>query len=238
MSMLAARIKHRVGRAMRDVGTELVQSAALPEPTPHFSEYTTTDGPMEVPVQREAYWIAVTDYLRDGDSALDVGCGLGYGLDLLSIKAAEVSGIDVDEKAIAWCRSRDLGRNPRIADLRAYDGERLPYDDDSFDVVTSIDVIEHVPDYDRFVDELLRVARRAVVISTPNRRPEFTKPDGTPMNHWHLREWTRDELAAILAEHAARVEWHHVNGPWDGPCTVSSDVQDDTQTLTPALLVT
>jgi 2-polyprenyl-3-methyl-5-hydroxy-6-metoxy-1,4-benzoquinol methylase len=168
---------------------------------------------------------------------LDVGCGLGYGLDVLAIKAASVTGIDVDEKAIAWCTARELGRNPRLDGFHHYDGDRLPFDDDSFDVVTSIDVIEHVPDYHAFVRELCRVARRAVVISTPNRRPEHTNPDGTPRNHWHLREWSREELAAILAEHPVRVEWHHVNGPFEGPNTVSEDVREDTQTLTPALVL-
>lgn len=231
--MAIDRIKHRVGRALRDVGTELV--ASVPQPTPDPSEYTTTDGPMEVPVQREAYYLALNDYVEDGDAVLDVGCGLGYGLDLLAIKASAVTGIDVDPKAIAWCRERDEGRNPRLAGLHVYDGDRLPFEDDSFDVVTSVDVIEHVPDYHAFLRELVRVARRAVVVSTPNRRAEHTNPDGTPRNHWHLREWTRDELAAILAEHPVDVEWHHVNGPFDGPNTTSTELRDDTQTLTPAL---
>lgn len=224
-----------MGRALRDTGIEIL--SALPEDTPDPSEYTTTAGPAEIPVQREAYWIAVREYLRDGDAALDVGCGLGYGLDLLSIKADQVTGVDVDEKAIAWCRDRDQGRNPRLAGLHVYDGDRLPFDDDAFDVVTSIDVIEHVPDYHAFLRELIRVARRAVVVSTPNRRPEHTNPDGSPRNHWHLREWSRDELDAILREHTVHVEWHHVNGPFDGPNTVSREVQPDTQTLTPALVL-
>lgn len=206
------------------------------EPDP--GDYTTTDDPVEVPVQREAYFLALNEYVRDGDEVLDVGCGAGHGLNLLAIRASSVTGVDIDAKAIAYCSDRLLGRNPKLRELRVYDGYRLPYPDASFDVVTTIDVLEHVPDYHRFLDELLRVTRRAVVVSTPNRRPEFTNEDGTPRNHWHLREWSRDELAEILSRHDTSVHWHHVNGSWGGPHTCSYDVRADTQTLTPALLPT
>jgi SAM-dependent methyltransferase len=209
----------------------------LPEPPRDPADYTTTAGPAEVPVQREAYFMALNTYVRDGDAVLDVGCGLGYGINLLAIKAAEVQGVDVDVRAIDYCRERLVGRNPRLSGLAAYDGTRLPFEDGRFDVITTIDVLEHVPEPEPFLRELLRVARRAVVVSTPNRRPEFTKPDGTPRNPWHLREWSRPELAEVLAPLGVTVEWHHVNGPWDGPHQLSPDVRPDTQTLTPALLV-
>lgn len=227
-------LRTRAGYVLSALSDRLLQPSSKGKP--HFSEYTTADNPEEVPLQREAYFIAVNDYLREGDTVLDVGCGVGYGMNLLSIKAASVTGIDVDRKAVDYCRARVLGKNPKVGGVDHYDGEQLPYEDGSFDVVTTIDVIEHVPDYDRFLRELLRVSRRAVVVSTPNRRPEFTNADGTPRNHWHLREWSRAELGEILAGHEARVEWHHVNGTWDGPHTLSTEVQPDTQTLTPALL--
>jgi ubiquinone/menaquinone biosynthesis C-methylase UbiE len=161
---------------------------------------------------------------------------LGYGLNLLSIKAGEAYGVDIDEKAIEYARGFVWGRNPKLKELKVYNGYNLPYEDKFFDVVASIDVIEHVEEYDKFVDELLRVAKKAVILSTPNRRPENTNPDGTPKNHWHLREWSRKELNEILSKHAAKIEWHHVNGPWEGPFTVTGEVQSDTMTLTPALL--
>ena len=195
------------------------------------------DDPVEVPLQKEAYFLALNRFVREGDAVLDVGCGIGYGLNLLAVRAGSVTGIDIDAKAVEHCRRHVLGKNPKVADVTIYDGSTLPYADESFDVVTTIDVIEHVPEYDAFVAELLRVARRAVLISTPNRRPEFTNDDGTPRNHWHLREWSREELAAILARHPARVEWFHVNGTWEGPHTISTDLRPDAQTLTPALLL-
>lgn len=224
----ARAIGGKIKRRLTATGTE----AAKPDP----SEYTTTDGPLEVPVQKEAYFIALNQYIKTGDKVLDVGSGLGYGLNLLAIKAGEVSGVDIDDKAIAYAKKLLVGRNPKLKELKLYDGYHLPYKDKSFDVITSVDVIEHVEDYDAFIDELLRVAKRAVIISTPNRREEYTNPDGTPRNHWHLREWSREELDAIVKKHPLTVKWHHVNGPWEGPFTVSTVVKPDTMTLTPALL--
>jgi SAM-dependent methyltransferase len=200
------------------------------------SEYTTTDGPTEVPVQKETYFTALNEYVEDGDRILDVGCGIGYGLNLLSIKAGEVVGVDVDAKAIDYCTAHVLKKNPKLKELRHYDGYHLPYEDRAFDVVTCIDVIEHVERYDAFIDELLRVAGKRVVFGTPNRRAEFTNPDGTPKNYWHLREWSYKELDEILRRHASQIDWHFVNGAWEGPFTISRTPTDSTQSLVPALV--
>jgi 2-polyprenyl-3-methyl-5-hydroxy-6-metoxy-1,4-benzoquinol methylase len=203
---------------------------------PNPSEYTTTDGPTEVPLQKETYYTALNEYVEDGDRVLDVGCGIGYGLNLLSIKAGEVVGVDVDAKAIDYCTTQVLKKNPKLKELRHYDGYHLPYEDRAFDVVTCIDVIEHVEHYDAFIDELLRVARRRVVFGTPNRRAEFTNPDGTPKNFWHLREWSYKELDEILRRHASQIDWYFVNGAWEGPFTISRTLTDSTQSLVAVLI--
>ena len=62
------------------------------------AEYSTTTAPMEVPCQKESYFYALNQYVKDGDRVLDVGMGIGYGMNLLSIKAKEVYAVDVDKK--------------------------------------------------------------------------------------------------------------------------------------------
>jgi 2-polyprenyl-3-methyl-5-hydroxy-6-metoxy-1,4-benzoquinol methylase len=199
------------------------------------ADYSTTDGPMEVPCQKESYFYALNNYVKEGDRVLDVGMGVGYGMNLLSIKAKEVHAVDVDKKAVDYCTKANIGKNPKVKKLTLYDGYNLPYKDSYFDVVTNIDVIEHVEDYDRFMDELLRVAKRAVVIATPNRRPEYTNPDGTPTNYWHLREWSYKEFDKIAKSHTKKVEWAFLDGPWEGPFKTTKKVSKDTLVLLPTL---
>lgn len=206
------------------------------EKTTRPEDYSATLGIGSiVPCQIEAYFLALNRYVTEGATVLDVGFGLGYGLNILAIKAQTVSGIDIDSKAYEYCQGSVVGRNPKIGHLSIYDGYNIDYPDSYFDVVTCVDVLEHVEDYHRFLDELLRVSRKGVFISTPNRRPEYTNKDGTPKNCWHLREWSMDELDAILCQHG-QVDWNFLNGPFDGPFRISDTPQAETLTLSPFLL--
>lgn len=201
-----------------------------------FGFYTVLDNPVEVPVQVAAYKLARDKYVLPGDSVLDVGFGLGYGMRIMAAKAREISGVEIDAKAVVTCQ-RTMRQLPRIRELKHYDGQVLPYADSTFDVVTCIDVVEHVPNYVSFIEEMLRVSRRVILLSTPNRRPEYTRPDGQPKNCWHLREWSPDELEGILNQLCATWEWNFINGPWEGPFTYSCVPMLDTMALTPALFV-
>ncbi|HVX92683.1 MAG TPA: class I SAM-dependent methyltransferase [Candidatus Dojkabacteria bacterium] len=185
-----------------------------------------------IPCQYEAYFLCMNKYVKKEDKVLDVGFGLGYGMNILSIKAKEVHGVDIDQKVLNFSTINVLNKNPKVKKLSLYDGYHINYPDNYFDVVTSVDVLEHVEDYHRFLDELLRVSKRGVFISTPNRRPEFTKRDGTPKNPWHLREWSYAELNKIVKKHG-KVEWNFENGPFRGPFTISNKVKENTLTLTP-----
>lgn len=204
----------------------------IPDP----KEYSTIVGKGSiVPCQIEAYFFALNAYVEEGAHVLDVGFGLGYGLNILAIKAKRVCGVDVDPKVLAYCQDTVRGRNPRLQRLELYDGRQLPFMDAEFDVLTCVDVLEHVEDYDAFLEEMLRVSRRGVFISTPNRRPEYTNSNGMPKNHWHLREWSFEELDAILNRHGP-VEWHFLDGPFEGPFRTVNAVTRDTLTLSPFLL--
>jgi ubiquinone/menaquinone biosynthesis C-methylase UbiE len=199
--------------------------------------YSTLDRPEEVPVQVAAYQLAVEQYLRPGDTVLDVGFGLGYGMRMMASRIAlkAVAGIDIDKKAV---RKASKEWADRVFEFKHYDGYSIPYTPCSFDVVTCIDVIEHVPDYARLLTNMCKVARRAVVISTPNRRPEYTKPGGSPMNPWHIREWSYWEFDAILQQTGLQYEWNFLDGPWAGPFSVSGVPSQATMALTPVLLPT
>jgi SAM-dependent methyltransferase len=205
----------------------------IPSKKPDPKEYSTIVGVgTVVPCQIEAYFLALNSYVDEGASVLDVGFGLGYGLNILAIKAIKVSGVDVDPKVYKYCQATLVGRNPRLSSLEMYDGYHLDFPDDSFNIVTCVDVLEHVEDYHLLLKEMIRVSRKGIFISTPNRRLEYTNPDGTPKNYWHLREWNFQELDEILCQHG-RVEWNFLNGPFEGPFTHSKQVEPNTLTLSP-----
>ena len=83
---------------------------------------------------------------------LDIGCGTGANLEMLSeFGAAE--GVDVAPEALRFCRSRGL---KSVKEARA---EQLPYSDSSFDLVTGLDVVEHLDDDVAALKEMYRVLR-------------------------------------------------------------------------------
>jgi ubiquinone/menaquinone biosynthesis C-methylase UbiE len=77
---------------------------------------------------------------------------------------------------------------------RRADGRKLPFASGSFDVVHSSAVLEHVGGSDeqrRFVDELVRVARRVVFLTTPNRWYPIEFHSLLPFVHWLPKPWFR-----------------------------------------------
>lgn len=96
---------------------------------------------------------------------LEVGCGTGAVL--LALKRAGIGaswrGIDMADPD----HHRDPDIDPQSIRLDAYEGDRLPFDDDSFDLVYASHVLEHVPDERGFLRELQRVSRRFVYVEVP-----------------------------------------------------------------------
>lgn len=201
------------------------------------ADYSTTDNPQEVPCQKVVYYHALKKYITPQSKVLDVGCGLGYGMAIMSVVAKEVHGIDVDIKAVNYSRNEYLGNNPKIRSIQKYNGYKTPFPDKTFDVVTCVDVLEHVKDYHKFLIELLRISKKYVIISTPNQRPEFTNEDGTPKNHWHLREWKPAELESILSKYSdsAKTSWFYIDGEFEGPFKVVESPTKVTLVLMPVL---
>jgi SAM-dependent methyltransferase len=83
---------------------------------------------------------------------LDVGCGTGANLELLA-QFGEAEGVDVSEDALSFCRARGLEKVKRGA------AEELPYPDASFDLVTGLDVVEHLDSDVAGLKEMHRVLK-------------------------------------------------------------------------------
>ncbi len=83
---------------------------------------------------------------------LDVGCGTGANLEMLS-QYGEAEGVDVSDDALEFCRKKGLKVQKGLA-------ETLPYDNDSFDLTTALDVVEHLDDDVAGLEEMHRVTKR------------------------------------------------------------------------------
>jgi len=82
---------------------------------------------------------------------LDVGCGTGANLEMLS-QFGEAEGVDVSDDALEFCRGKGLNVQKGLA-------EKLPYEDGAFDVTTALDVVEHLDDDIAGLEEMFRVTK-------------------------------------------------------------------------------
>lgn len=140
-----------------------------------------------------AYRLAATRVA--GQRVLDAGCGEGYGLGMLEAAgAAHVVGADLDAMAVAHARRTYGSDRVEVVECELM---ALPLADDAVDVTVSFQVIEHVHDVAGYLASLRRVTRPGglVLLATPNRLT-FTPDSDMPVNPFHVREFTADELAA------------------------------------------
>ena len=91
---------------------------------------------------------------------LEVGCGIGTDLVRFARGGAAVTGVDLAERSIALATANfELHDLKGRADLRVADGEALPFDDHSFEVVYGHGVIQYTADARRMVEECRRVLK-------------------------------------------------------------------------------
>ena len=112
--------------------------------------------------------------------------------------------MDVSPRAIEAARRRAPNGHPEFL---VTSGFELPFPDDSFDLVTTFQVLEHVPDPTAFLQEIKRVARPGgtVIVATPNAAIRLY-PGMTPWNPFHVHEYLAAELRDLLADVFTQVQ--------------------------------
>jgi len=152
---------------------------------------------LDIARHRAAYEVAKRQAKRG--RVLDLGCGSGYGTALLAGAETQVVGIDRVPPDRA---SRRRGGSFLLGDLHA-----IPLAAESFDLVVSFQVIEHLEDPTFYVDALaeLLCPEGLALVTTPNVR---TSDD---VNPYHVREYAADELAACLGKRFGEVEMRGIH---------------------------
>ena len=130
-----------------------------------------------------------------GRRVLDIGCAFGYGSARLAAIAAEVKAIDLYDEALAAAKQSYQLSNLHFAKM---DGCALAFPDQSFDMVVSFEVVEHVDEPQQFLAGIRRVLRPGgiAVLSTPNAL--VSAADGVLSDPTHLREYTPQQFRSEL----------------------------------------
>jgi 2-polyprenyl-3-methyl-5-hydroxy-6-metoxy-1,4-benzoquinol methylase len=147
--------------------------------------------------QRQAGMIA--PLVRPGQQVLEVGCGRGDTLAALATLGCVCTGTEPSQEMIDLCRQYDG------IDFRLGTAERLEFPGQSFDLVFSMQVLEHLhpDDVPLHFAEALRVLRPGgiVAVETPNLRTgpqDISRGFSPTADGLHLKEWTVAGLAQVI----------------------------------------
>lgn len=148
----------------------------------------------------------------EGKKFLDVGCGLGYFSVRASKFGARIYGIDIGNRLVGICRNRCPKGKFSVAS-----GAKLPFKDNSFDIVLCTEVIEHVNDQKGVINEIFRVLKKDgyLVITTPNKvfKPLYSILCNIGLRPYHGNEywffpW---EIKRILERKGKIIKKHYFN---------------------------
>ncbi|MCE2659781.1 MAG: bifunctional 2-polyprenyl-6-hydroxyphenol methylase/3-demethylubiquinol 3-O-methyltransferase UbiG [Rubrivivax sp.] len=183
-------------------------------------------------------WIDALASLK-GKRALDVGCGGGILAEAMALRAHHVTGIDLAVKPLGVARLHAMEQGVANIDYREVPAEALAAEaPGAFDVVTCMEMLEHVPDPSSTVRACAQLAKPSgwVFFSTLNRNPKSylfaiigaeyvlkLLPKGT---HEHSRFIKPSELARYCRD--AGLLWQATKGMGYNPLTRRYSLNEDT----------
>ena len=157
--------------------------------TYHADLYSSKSYKRNLTTDPQMKWILARVAIEPKDVVIDLGCGVGDYTRELRHLTEQVAGYDRD--VVAAKR-----KFPGVAFFEHNLASPLPVPDSSVDKIISINVIEHLVDWDFFLKDCLRVLRPggAIALSTANR--EFFL-HGLHFDPTHYHEWTLDQFVKL-----------------------------------------
>lgn len=150
------------------------------------SSQITSDNPL---FQRtlKAYTLIADKIFGD---VLEIGCGEGYGLDFIAKNANSLTVIDKSKSVLDKIKNK----HPKINILHQKIPPLSNLKDNSFDIVISFQVIEHIKDANLFIKEIHRVLKPngKAYITTPNSKKTIAR------NPWHYKEYNQTEINNLV----------------------------------------
>ena len=188
-------------------------SAAADVPTGNtYDKYGSTNPVVRRLMDNFESTLAALFDRADPQSLLDVGCGEGVLTHQWAQRLGDrrVVGIDLEDPKLAAEWEQREAPNLEYRTMRAED---LPFAAGEFDLVTAIEVLEHVPDPEHTVAEMARCAGRHMLVSVPREplwrglnmaRGAYIRDLGNTPGH--LNHWSKRSFVAMLEQHGRVVE--------------------------------
>ena len=184
----------------------MVQSAdEAEEISSNARKYLNKNPLQRVIVSRFLNKIATLVASQSPTAVLDVGCGEGFVLKELRrrLSGVRLAGLDFSAEAFRY----PLHSDGQWDKMRG-DASHLPFRDSSVEVVTCLEVLEHLPRPEEALAELARVCGRCVVLSVPN-EPWFRIGNLARLKNLrelgngpgHIQHWSAQSFARLVASH-------------------------------------
>jgi SAM-dependent methyltransferase len=181
-------------------------------PTPDWNAYYNHEAalhdfnPERDRVEILRCFAALSVFPKDSANAslLDAGCGNGFFCHWISSRhgLSDITGVDISEPRTELARKR----YPRLKFVTG-DLSRLPFNEAQCDIVTCIEVLEHMRDPLSVIRELVRVARKYILITVPDRQPVrmilCPHCNKSFAQYGHIQSFDRTRLEELLREAGA-----------------------------------
>lgn len=133
--------------------------------------YNTLIGKLLSSNERERIVCGILDRVKPKESFLDMGCASGHYVEKMVPKCSRCAGVDLDEEDIEHACGNVQGGEFYCGDATALSR----FNKNEFDWVLCSEVLEHIPDWKKALDEIKRVVRKNVLITIPLEKSVFWK---------------------------------------------------------------
>jgi 2-polyprenyl-3-methyl-5-hydroxy-6-metoxy-1,4-benzoquinol methylase len=187
------------------------RNPSLEELENYYKGYARNDYLSPITIKRYNEILDQFEGVRKTNRLLDIGCGIGYFLEVAKQRGWEVFGTEFTDKAIEICTSKGI---------KMHKGPLNPdnYPAESFDVITSFEVIEHINAPNPEVSNISKLLRKdgLFYITTPNFNSTLRYYLGPKYNviGWpeHLSYYTPSTIERLMKRHALKKVYIQTTG--------------------------